>query len=103
MIQIENTLRNVSLALRFHGIEVADLEKTGVSVNEFVYLLNSFTSSSILYFSDIDDRPFKKESYRYRMVSHPDVQKAWVYPDKMIEPSNYKTKIENTLREIDKK
>jgi len=104
MIQVENTLQNVSSALRFHGIEVADLEKTGVSVNEFVYLLNSFTSASI-YFADtdIDDRPFKKESYRYKMLLNPDVQKVWPYLSKMIEPSKYKMKIENTLMEINKK
>lgn len=50
-----------------------------------------------------NEEPFKKNSYRYTMLSHPDVQKAWPFLSKMIEDSTYKRKIENTIEKIKEK
>ena len=104
MIDIEKSLKDIPDALRFHGIEVNELKKNNLDVNEFIYLLNSFTSGTMFYIEGelANEEPFKENSYRYTMLSHPDVQNAWPFLSKMIEDSTYKRKIENTIKKIKK-
>jgi len=104
MIEIENRLKDMPNALRFHGIDPAELTRVGIDVNEFVYLLNSFSSGSMFYQEGelANDHPFKENTYRHTMLSHPEVRKAWPYLRKMIEPSTYRRKIENTIAVIEK-
>ena len=105
MIDIEGRLKDMPGALRFHGISPSELTNAGIDMNEFIYLLNSFTSGSMFYQEgpQANEEPFGEDNYRFIMLSHPDVRKAWPYLRRMIEPSVYRRKIENTITAIEKR
>lgn len=80
LIQVEKFLGDVPSALRFHGIEVEDLQNAGITAQEFVYLLTSCTGGAVYYrtsFYRTNDGPFEKGSYRYIMCLQPSTRKAW--------------------------
>ena len=100
IINVEKSLAEIPSALRFHGINIEEVKKH-ISIEEFVYLLNSFTSGRLFYLSEdlTKKNNFNKGSYRWYIIKHPDFIKIWPYLKNMIYDKDYKRIIENTLNE----
>lgn len=88
-----------------HGISIIDIEKTGLTPKQFGYLVASFTSGS-LFFRQMrkikNYHSFNPGGYRYNMVLNKEVRKAWPLLKRLMEPSIYRDKIEETINMIEK-
>lgn len=62
--------------LELHGLDLKVLEEIGVTPDEVLYLINSFTGTD-LYFRIEGTRPAKLTTYRKALLNTPKVQKVW--------------------------
>ena len=103
MAELERTLGDFNSPdpFRFHGITDDDLQKVGLTAKEFGYLVSNFTISGIYYriTQPDNEEPFKKDSYRYNILYNllASNRDAWKLIRKMIMPSNYREKLDNTV------
>ena len=104
MLDIENRILQNPELLKFHGIEIDDLRKAGITLEEFTYLLASFTAGGIYHkgMSRGSDKPFdpvKSGAYRYWMCHSEKTRKAWPFLEKMMSESAYKSRIKATIEQ----
>ena len=102
-LAIEKQMTNNPELLRFHGISKEMLAEQGFSVEDFSYLVESFTAGSIYHRATGDDtiRPFEPGHYRYNLLLQEDTRRIWPFLSKMLGPSKYKTRVENTIKTIE--
>lgn len=102
IIQVEAQLKDIPSALKFHGVDPGDLEKCGITSQEFAYLLANFTASGIYYkvYEPCETGPFnpKTDEYRYRMCVADATRKAWPLLRRFIDVGNYRARIEATIK-----
>lgn len=100
IVEVEARLGELPEALRFHGMSKEELDRAGLTPQEFAYLLNSFTLGATW------DRilhpnlrtPFGVDSYRYRMCKSKETRKAWPLVKKLMNPSVFVDRIDLTIR-----
>tara|TARA_R110000868_G_scaffold306734_1_gene567968 strand:+ start:1732 stop:2172 length:441 start_codon:yes stop_codon:yes gene_type:complete len=83
-----------------HGISKEEIEETGYSEIQFAYLVNSFTAASLYYRRNSSGglKSFNKGGYRYNIVSQPNFKKAWPVLKRMMENSEFRTKLDLLLK-----
>lgn len=96
---IEQTLGQVPSALKFHGITEEALKKADIRSEELAYLLASFTAGAIYHGTKAQKKmeTFEDDSYRYVMCKSEATRKAWPIIKQMMNPSDYRDKIDNTI------
>lgn len=99
-IELEMMLKDIPGALKFHRINIDDLEKIGICIEEFSYLLANFTTGCM------GERALKKEDvlltqYRLNMLKSDHTRKAWPFIKKMMSPSPCREIIDSTIEEIE--
>jgi hypothetical protein len=103
MAELERTLGDFNSPdpFRFHGITDDDLQKVGLTAKEFGYLVSNFTISGIYYriTQPDNEEAFKKDSYRYNILYNllASNRDAWKLIRKMLMPSHYLKKLDNTV------
>lgn len=108
--QLEVKLKDIPTGLKLHGIDLENLKNLGVTPQELAYLASSFTIGGTYYrkTSPIHDKnkekivPFAKNTYRYNMCVSRHMSKAWPEYRKLLDPSNYRDKIEKTMEYANK-
>ncbi len=104
MSDIKKSIITTPEILRFHGICKEELDNAGVSIEEFVYLLNSFNAGLAFYapteFGEL--KPFSSGSIRYKMCEEDSVQKVWPLLKKMMNEGQYRDKIDLTINTINR-
>ncbi len=100
---IEQMIADNPQLLELHGIAMTQLEQSGITSKELAYLLSSFTAGR-MYYSPNDGghiTPFDIGSYRYNMLKSTRTRKAWPILKQLMEPGNYRDKIDLTIKEIE--
>lgn len=102
ILEVEKMIGKNKNLLKYHDIDISEVDKSNIPVEELSYLLMSFTAGGLYYkiASPKDTSPFKNEypeSYRYRMCQAEATQNAWPFIEKMMSDSPYKEKIANTI------
>lgn len=108
IINVELSLSKIKSAFRFHGITDKKLEAAGITAEELAYLVSSFTAGGIYHrISGIPyiwlSTPFKEGTYRYEMCKSSDTRKAWPLIKKMMNPSRFRDRIDNTIKKFEDK
>jgi len=100
MIATEAKLAEVPTALRFHGITESQIEATGLTVKEFIYLVGSFSAGQTFYeFEQLNPEvPFPQDNYRGVMCSHEDVARAWPLIRVFMDDTPFRKKLETSIR-----
>jgi len=100
---LERSLADIPTALKFHGIEQNDLEDAGVTPEEFAYLVASLSVGEVYhrFYNVRGTTAFKPSSYRYTMCAAPATQRAWPLLRRMLSPSAYRDKLENTIKLVE--
>lgn len=99
--------------LRFHGINPDKIKKKyGITKSELTYLLQLFNSGSLsnllsmgsildLFSKKRREKPFKKDSYWYNILSNEETQKAFPLMEKLFDSDNtYIAKCRNTIKQF---
>jgi hypothetical protein len=96
----ENIKTNHGL-LKCYGIEPDNLKSTGLSVEQFVHLVQNFTAGEMFFDTifEFNRKPtFEKDSYRYYLCSLETTKNAWKYLKIFFPPSqSYGGCIEKTI------
>ncbi len=101
--QVEASIAEVPSALRFHGIELTDLEEGGITPEEFAYLLSNFTLGGVYYRSSPKAKHMiEPGTYRYEMCQAEATRKIWPVLRRMISPSPYRDALDQVFLELDK-
>ena len=102
--ELDRSLADIPSALEFHNVSELDLKKAGLTAEEFAYLISSFTAGSTYYRLAVPDdkKAFAPDSYRYNMFLSERTRKAWPLVRKLLMPSNYRDKLDATMRLISK-
>lgn len=105
VVDIERTLGEVPTALKFHGITIEEMKKADIEPQELAYLLSSFTAGAIYHGTKVQRKikTFQDGSYRYEMCKSEATRKAWPIIKRMMNPSNYRDKIDSTINLIHNK
>lgn len=105
VVDIERTLGEVPTALKFHGITIEEMKKADIEPKELAYLLSSFTAGAIYHGTKVQRKikTFQVGSYRYEMCKSEATRKAWPIIKRMMNPSNYRDKIDSTINLIHNK
>ena len=80
IVQVERSLDNVPTAFdKFHGITKNKLDEAKITKKELAYLVASFTAGRIYDVGvyRMDNKPFAKGHYRYKMLAQPSTRNAW--------------------------
>jgi hypothetical protein len=99
VVNIEQTLGQVPTALKFHGITLKEIKKADIEPKELSYLLSSFTAGAIYHGTKAQKKikTFEVGSYRYEMCKSEATRKAWPIIKRLMNPSNYRDKIDATI------
>jgi len=105
MFGVESQISSVPSVLRFHGIEdpEAALERHGLTVAEFGYLLGSFTLGGTYYRNAPEaeaEAGIAPGSYRYMMCAASGTQRAWPLLRRLITRSPYRTRLDQIFAEL---
>ncbi|MDO9528330.1 MAG: hypothetical protein Q7J27_04130 [Syntrophales bacterium] len=105
VVNIEQTLGQIPTALKFHGITPEEMEEADIEPKEVAYLLSSFTAGGIYHGTKAQKKikTFEVGSYRYDMCKSEATRKAWPIIKRMMNPSNYRDKINATINLIHNK
>ncbi|HEY5814520.1 MAG TPA: hypothetical protein VIT23_17935 [Terrimicrobiaceae bacterium] len=99
IITVEKMISEIPGTLRFHGITPEELQGINITQEEFVYLVTSFTVGGI-YHRALDSssvEAFPEDTYRGRMCACKEVRMAWPLVRRLMNPSNFITRIEKTI------
>lgn len=90
-------------SLRFHSIDKDELEKSGFTVDELVYLIINFQAADYYYqHKEGKTGAFSTGSLRYAILSNPETRRAWPFMKPFFVASNrYVHRIEETIRLFD--
>jgi len=105
IVGVEGSLGKVPSALRFHGIDQAELAEAGVTPEEFAYLLTNCTATAFYHNTSNEkpDQPFAEGSYRRAMCVTPDFQRAWPVLKKMMNKGMFVSRVDATIAAVRKK
>lgn len=107
IIRVEAQIAKVPSLLRFHGIMDPEMElkQHGISAEEFVYLLNSFTVAGTFYRTAprAKTKLLAKGSYRYNMCRSPATRRAWPLLRSFINKGPYRDHLDEIFSKLDKK
>ena len=100
-VQLEMSLKDRPGALKFHNVNIEDINKIGISIEEFSYLLANFTLGGIDYREKLitDDKP-ELTNYRIKMLHSQDTRNAWHMLKKMMSDTLYTDLIEEEIKKI---
>jgi hypothetical protein len=96
---VEAQIAKTPTVLKFHGIDPGELERRGVSAEEFAYLVTSFTLGGVWHTAYWWQRgkTYKRGDYRYAICAAEATRKAWPLLRKMMEKTPYRDRIEATI------
>ena len=100
MMAVEAKLADNPSALRFHGIEEAELAGIGLTVQEFIYLVQSFSAAQAFYEFETTkrDEVFLGDDYRAVICANASVQRAWPYVRRFMDDTVYRDRLDKTFR-----
>ena len=102
MAQVEARLSDLPGALRFHGLAKEDLLAVGLALDEFAYLLNSFTLGSTRHqVLSRSTKPFRPGTYRYNMCKSEATRRAWPLIKMMMNTTDFVKAIDRTIERIE--
>ena len=90
-------------ALRFHSIDKNEVEKSGFTVDELVYLIINFQAADYYYqHKEGKMGAFSTGSLRYAILANPETRRAWPFMKPFFVASDrYVHRIEETIRLFD--
>jgi hypothetical protein len=86
-VSVEQTIKNNSNLLRFHGVTKKDLEEANIDEKDFSYLLSNFTAGGIYYRNSTTKD--KKFLYYENMFQQDSTRKAWYLIKRCMAPIDY--------------
>ena len=100
MMGVESKLVELPSALRFHGVSERQIQETGLSVSEFIYIVSSFSAGQTFYeFESLNTTiPFPQNDYRGIMCSNPDIAKAWPLLCTFLDDTPFRSKLETSIK-----
>lgn len=101
-IDLEREIYKTPSVLKFHGINEEDLREHNITVEEFCYLLASFTLNCLE--SRALQTPEQKvliTEYRRRMLECESIRRAWPLIKRMMSSSPCTSKIDKVIAEIE--
>ena len=104
-VTLEQLLASVPSALKFHGIDPSELEKAGVTPQEFAYLMANFTAGgvNVRALNESDTSPFIEGDYYRVMLESSHTRSAWPLIQKLMTASPYKQRIQATINLIEER
>lgn len=98
---VEGKIAQIPTVLRFHGIDVKELQDKGVTLEEFAYLVSSFSIGGAYYrASPRPEKLLQPGSYRYEMCRAEATQEVWSLLRKMIAPSPYRDHLDEIVKDL---
>ncbi len=94
---LEQMIKDVPGALRFHGITEKDLEIGGITPGEMAYFLSNITTGGIYYRTTEKTgliQFFEKSGYYGEMFKHEASRNAWAICRCCLAPSPYREKLD---------
>jgi hypothetical protein len=90
--------------LKFHGIDLTDLERDGFSIDELIYLCLNFDAGAALY-NIGGDKSVELTHYRKHLLDNPKVRIAWkkYLRDRFFNPTPFTRAIEDRVAELDRR
>jgi hypothetical protein len=105
IVQVESRLGELPDALRFHGLRKEELERVGVTPQEFAYLVNSFTLGKAWHkvLTPEATTPYGVDSYRFHMCESKEMRQVWPLVKRLLNPGPYVDRIDATIAQIEEK
>jgi len=105
MIDIEKRIGDEPNLLKFHGFEdpISELNKHGLTPQEFSYLVTSFTAGGVYYrTSSHPEELLKENSYRRNMCKSEPMRRAWPLVRRLLTDSNYSRALDEIFEQLDR-
>ena len=99
MMAVEAKLSDLPSALRFHGISESEILEAGITVPEFIYLVQNFSAGQAFYEFEADqvDKAFLGDDYRATICAQPEVQKSWRLIRPFMDATPYRQRLDRTF------
>lgn len=104
LLSLYENIKTEHSLLKCYGIKLDDITSTGLTVVQFVHLVQEFTAGEMFYDTILEfkrERTFRKGSYRYYLCSLETTKNSWKYLKIFFPPSqSYGGCIEKTINHL---